>query len=139
MGYPFFLITIKTIPYSLYGYLFSGVPPDAGIFVAFNRQVLESILKMPGSRPFVVAMIGCSGLPMASIPVARKQRLIGHSAYNFRGRLKSAWRGIVWALSWKWRTFLIAIYPGYRHAKKNKKSSPTPVKIAQYFGGQFDP
>jgi glycosyltransferase involved in cell wall biosynthesis len=83
----------------------SGVPPDAGIFVALSRNAVNHLLDMEGPRPFVVAMIGCTNLPMASIPVERNERSVGASAYSSRMRLKSAWRGIWWTLCWK-RPFL---------------------------------
>ncbi len=81
----------------------SGVPPDAGLYVVLNREMVERLLAMRGPSPFVVAMIGCAGLPMASIPVERSPRPGGRSAYSFRGRLRSGWRGVAWTLSWKWR------------------------------------
>jgi len=82
-------------------HMLSGVPPDAGIFVALSRNAVNRLLEMEGPRPFVVAMIGCTNLPMVSIPVERDERSVGASAYSFRMRLKSAWRGIWWTLCWK--------------------------------------
>ncbi len=81
-----------------------GVPPDAGIFAAVSKPAVERVLAMRGPAPFVVAMIGCAGLPMASIPVERAPRSSGSSAYSARGRVKSAWRAFVWVLVWRLRT-----------------------------------
>jgi len=82
-------------------HLLSGVPADAGLYVALSRAAVERLLEMQGPRPFVVAMIGCTGLAMTSIPVERNQRPLGDSAYSFRMRLASAWRGIWWTLCWQ--------------------------------------
>ena len=78
-----------------------GLPPDAGLFVALNRPLAKHLLQMRGPAPMVVAMIGCSGFPAASIPVTRAIRPVGSSAYNSWGRLRSAWRGIAWVLARK--------------------------------------
>lgn len=78
-----------------------GVPPDAGIFAAVSKRTVERVLAMRGPAPFVVAMIGCAGLPMTSIPVERAPRPNGSSAYSTRGRARSAWRAFVWVLAWR--------------------------------------
>ena len=83
--------------------LLCGVPADAGIFVAMHRSLVERLLKMGGPKPFVVAMIGCAGLPMATLPVVRDVRPNGASAYSTWGRIKSGWRGIAFVLAWKWQ------------------------------------
>ncbi len=87
-------------------HLLCGVPADAGLFVALDRSLVNRLLAMNGSEPFVVAMIGCTGLPMASIPVARARRPGGRSAYTVPARTRSAWRAVVWVVSWKTRAFL---------------------------------
>ena len=84
-------------------HLLCRVPADAGLFVALNRTITERLPVLGGPKPFVVAMIGCIGLPMSSVPVARARRPIGASAYSFRARLKSAWRALVWVASWRCR------------------------------------
>jgi glycosyltransferase involved in cell wall biosynthesis len=98
---PFRLLTSRLFKGLLH--LICGVPADAGIFVTLNRVMVERLLAMNGPAPFVVAMIGCTGLPMTSVPVVRDPRPSGESAYSTWGRLKSAWRGVAWALSWKLR------------------------------------
>ena len=84
----------------------AGVPADAGIFCLLSRALAEKLLSMNDGRASIVAMIGCAGLPMISVPVIRAQRRAGQSAYNTRMRIKNAWRAIAWALHWKWRTWL---------------------------------
>lgn len=84
-------------------HLLCGVPSDAGLFVAMNREMVESLLSFDGQRPFLTAMISCTGLPLTSIPVERVRRFAGSSAYSFLGRLKSGLRAVRWIISWKLR------------------------------------
>lgn len=79
----------------------SGVPIDAGMFVALSRGMVERLLAMNVSRPFIVAMIGCAGLPLASIPVERSCRPSGHSAYSSWKRLKTGCLAIIQVLKLK--------------------------------------
>jgi glycosyltransferase involved in cell wall biosynthesis len=107
--------------------LLCGVPIEAGLFVALNRPMVERLLALGGPHPFVVAMIGCTGLSMASIPVMRDQRARGQSAYSFWGRLQSGWRAVAWVLSWRWRA-VCRISPC--------NISEAPVKA--YIGSRFE-
>jgi glycosyltransferase involved in cell wall biosynthesis len=116
-------------------HLLTGIPADAGIFVAMNRVMVTRLLTLGGPHPMIVAMIGCAGLPMVSIPVVRARRPTGSSAYNSWGRLKSGWRAIAWVLDWKWRTLHhlssrgmdlppIKAYLGARFTSKESKCEP---------------
>ncbi len=62
-----------------------GVPPDAGLYVALSRRLVEELLRR---RPdtWILPMIGFSGLPMTSVPVERSPRSRGRSAYSAWGR-----------------------------------------------------
>lgn len=73
-------------------HLVSGVPRDAGLFVALRHDAVRRLLEHSTDRPFVVAMIGCLGLETTSVPVERPSRPVGHSAYSNLERLRSAWR-----------------------------------------------
>ena len=84
--------------------LLCGVPADAGLYVAMNRQMLERVLALDNPRPHLVAMIGCAGLPVVSIPVRRAERAAGRSAYTSWDRLGVAWGALTWALAHKLRT-----------------------------------
>jgi hypothetical protein len=79
----------------------AGVPTDAGLFVLLTREMIDRLLDMPGDDPYVVAMIGCTGLPMTSVPIQRAPRRSGASAYSSRGRVAAAWRAVRWTLAWK--------------------------------------
>lgn len=106
--------------------LLAGVPVDAGIFVAMHHSLVDRLLGMGGDKPFVVAMIGCAGLPMTSVPVRRDLRPSGESAYSGWGRLKSGWRGVAYVVSWKWHALRRASRP---------RASCAPVRA--YFGARF--
>jgi glycosyltransferase involved in cell wall biosynthesis len=82
-----------------------GVPKDAGMFIAIHRALIDQLLTIPGRRHSLPAMIGCVGLPMISIPIARARRPSGKSAYNFQLRLKNAWHSLSYILMWKFRCF----------------------------------
>lgn len=95
------LLTSRIFKHLLH--LMCGVPADAGMFVAMNRQMVERLLAYREPRPFVLAMIGCTGLPLASIPVVRSQRARGRSGYSLWGRLKTALLALALVPFWKWR------------------------------------
>ncbi|MEW6231237.1 MAG: glycosyltransferase family 2 protein [Chloroflexota bacterium] len=107
-------------------HLLCGVPADAGLFVAMNRQMVERLLAFDEPRPFVVAMIGCTGLPLASIPVLRSQRLSGHSAYTLWKRFMTGCLAISWVLTWKWRR-------NRQVAKQHVSQAP----VRAYIGARF--
>ncbi len=81
----------------------AGLPPDAGLFVALERPVVDRVLELDGSRPFVTAMIAATGYPTASVPVPRATRPSGSSAYRSRDRVAAAARGLSWAVAWRLR------------------------------------
>jgi glycosyltransferase involved in cell wall biosynthesis len=83
--------------------LLAGVPPDASTFVALSRPLVDRLLGMGGPRPSLVAMIGCGGLPVTSVPVDRAPRRDGRSAYSHAARLLSAWRAVRWIVWWRLR------------------------------------
>lgn len=79
----------------------TGLPADAGMFVAMDRAVVDRLLAMHVSDPFVVAMIGCAGLPTRSIPVERAPRALGASAYSTPMRLSTGGRALLLAVRLK--------------------------------------
>jgi glycosyltransferase involved in cell wall biosynthesis len=66
----------------------AGVPRDAGLFVAMDRRLVDALLAMRWRRPFVVAMVGCTGMKVGSVPVRREPRPSGRSAYTSAARLR---------------------------------------------------
>jgi len=82
-------------------HLLAGVPADAGMFVVFDRRVAERLLAYRPRWPFVVAMIGSTGLPMISIPIRRDRRASGGSAYTSWDRLRVGVQTLAWAAAWR--------------------------------------
>ena len=80
-----------------------GVPADAGVFVILHRSLVQRILALGGPCPFLVAMIGSTGLPAVSVPVARDPRPVGVSAYSGWDRLRSAMAALAWLALWRMR------------------------------------
>jgi glycosyltransferase involved in cell wall biosynthesis len=74
---------------------------DAGVFVVLDRPTVSRLLSMENGAPFVVAMIGCAGAPLASVPVVRSPRPTGESAYSSWRRLRSGLRGVAWVIRWR--------------------------------------
>lgn len=81
-----------------------GTPTDAGLYVAMSHAMVERLLAFDEPGPSVVAMVGCAGLPVTSIPVRRARRSDGRSAYSEWKRLKMSLLALTWILSWKWRS-----------------------------------
>lgn len=73
----------------------TGLPPDAGAFLALDRSAREAVLQ--ARAPSLVAAIGASRLPVASIPVTRDVRLLGDSAWTLRARAAQSARTLAWA------------------------------------------
>ena len=80
-----------------------GVPADAGAFVMLHRSLVQRLLALGGPCPFLVAMIGSTGLPAVSVPVARGPRDGGVSAYSGWDRLMSALGALTWLALWRLR------------------------------------
>lgn len=81
----------------------AGVPADAGTFVLLSRPLVDRLVRMGGPSPAVVAMIGCAGARVASVPVERARRPEGRSAYSPAARLRSGLRSVRWVLWWRLR------------------------------------
>jgi len=81
-------------------HIVSGLPRDAGAFVAIDRETIDKLLALRGPAPFIPTMIWCTGAPLKSIPIERSPRAQGESAYSSLRRLNSARRAFAWIL-WK--------------------------------------
>lgn len=82
-------------------HLLTGIPVNAGIFVAMKREMVEKLLKFHSPRPFMTAMIGLTGLNVKSITVKRNVRATGKSRYSTWNRLVIGVMAIVWTIYWK--------------------------------------
>jgi glycosyltransferase involved in cell wall biosynthesis len=74
----------------------TGLPADAGAFVALGPEVREAVLRL--DPPSVVAAVGVAGLPVASVPVERSARAHGRSAWNAAARLRQSARTVAWTV-----------------------------------------
>ena len=75
----------------------TGLPPDAGAFLALSPRAREEVLRL--RAPSLVASIGAARLAAVSVPVARAPREVGTSAWTTRARLRQSARTLGWALS----------------------------------------
>jgi glycosyltransferase involved in cell wall biosynthesis len=74
----------------------TGLPPDAGAFVALGPAARHAILRR--DAPSIVAAIGVAGLRVASLPVPRVPRPSGGSAWSGTARLRQSARTLTWAM-----------------------------------------
>jgi hypothetical protein len=77
----------------------TGLPPDAGAFLAMGAGVRRSVLDaVQGGAPSVVLAVARAGEPVTSVPVARDVRTEGESAWTARARLRQSLQSLYWAL-----------------------------------------
>ena len=76
-----------------------STPTDAGLYVAMRRDMVERVLAFGEPGPSVVAMSGCVGLPMSSVPVQRAPRSTGRSGYSVWTRMNMGALTIVWVVA----------------------------------------
>ncbi|MGY1638841.1 glycosyltransferase [Geodermatophilus sp. SYSU D00742] len=74
----------------------TGLPPDAGAFLAMGPAVREAVLA--AEAPSVVLAVGAARRPVTSVPVTRDRRPEGSSAWTTRARLAQSARSLAWAL-----------------------------------------
>jgi undecaprenyl-phosphate 4-deoxy-4-formamido-L-arabinose transferase len=75
----------------------TGLPPDAGAFLALGPRVCSAVLAASGA-PSVVLAVGVARRPVTSVPVSRAVRPEGRSAWTPRARLGQSVRSLGWAL-----------------------------------------
>lgn len=78
-------------------HLLCGLPRDAGLCFVAHRRAVSSLLERRADG-WILPMLGLSGHPATSLPVARDARSEGRSAYSGWGRLRVAVPPIVYAL-----------------------------------------
>jgi polyisoprenyl-phosphate glycosyltransferase len=74
----------------------TGLPPDAGAFLALGPAVRAVVLA--AAAPSVVLAVGVARRPVTSVPVVRDVRPEGRSAWTARARLRQSVRSLWWAL-----------------------------------------
>jgi polyisoprenyl-phosphate glycosyltransferase len=76
----------------------TGLPPDAGAFLAMGPLVRDAVVTaVEAGAPSVVLAVPRAGLPTASVPVTRHRRPVGRSAWSGRARLRQSVRSLAWA------------------------------------------
>jgi hypothetical protein len=77
----------------------TGLPPDAGAFLAMGRGVRDAVVTavQEEGAPSVVLAVARAGRPVTSLPVARDRRTAGRSAWSARARLRQSVRSLAWA------------------------------------------
>ncbi|MBI3601427.1 MAG: glycosyltransferase family 2 protein [Candidatus Omnitrophica bacterium] len=81
------------------------VPRDAGMFFVISKDVKEKIVKMRGSKPFVIAMLGMVSIPKINCPVERKKKLAQASGYSSGQRILIGMRAVIYALQCRFGFF----------------------------------
>jgi hypothetical protein len=81
--------------------LLTGLPADAGAFLVMSSRMQRFLTSAGGPHPYLVSMIGCSGLPVLSVPVIRARRTTGRSAYSSLTRVRAGLGAMRWIAWWK--------------------------------------
>jgi glycosyltransferase involved in cell wall biosynthesis len=78
----------------------TGLPPDAGAFVAMDRAVRTAVVTevLAGRAPSVVLAVARARRPVVSVPVVRDVRAHGTSSWTTAARLRQSLRSLTWAL-----------------------------------------
>ncbi|HSX04666.1 MAG TPA: glycosyltransferase family 2 protein [Rhabdochlamydiaceae bacterium] len=95
-------------------------PIDAGLFVALDRSVVSSLLKMSRISSYLVGMIGFAAKNIRSIPVVRNRRAEGFSTYSCAQRIKLGSKALYEMLSLKWFFFRKVFMKAEDQVKRRK-------------------
>ncbi|GAA4758358.1 hypothetical protein GCM10023199_42700 [Actinomycetospora chibensis] len=96
--------------------LLTGLPPDAGAFLALGPRGRDTVLD--ARAPSLVAAVGAARLAVRSIPVARDARSEGRSAWTAAARARQSLRTLWWlrpawlSTAWWWGPALVALLLG---------------------------
>ncbi|MEO8369345.1 MAG: glycosyltransferase family 2 protein [Candidatus Solibacter sp.] len=72
----------------------TGIPGDAGAYLAITRKALDAILPIETPSPYLQALLASTRLPFHGVPVQRAIRPAGQSAYSEWARLRLAMRSL---------------------------------------------
>ena len=81
----------------------SGMPADAGAFMAMTRAVADRAAALASHKPYLTAAVAQIAGEVRSIPVVRASRSSGTSAYSGTMRAGLAARALIQALKWRAR------------------------------------
>lgn len=83
-------------------HVFLGLPVDAGLFCAMNREAMQCLARWDLRHPFLQVMLACAGARFVSLPVPRQRRSSGLSSYSFWQRVRLGLRAVTLAVRLKW-------------------------------------
>jgi polyisoprenyl-phosphate glycosyltransferase len=81
--------------------LVTGMPADAGAFIAMRRHVVARVAALPDRAPFIAAAVAWTGRPVATVPVVRDARPGGTSSYTAGMRLRTGASALAQAIRWR--------------------------------------
>ncbi len=73
------------------GFVYKGLPVDAGDFRLISRNCLNGLQQMRETHRFLRGMVAWVGYPQIGVPYERAARVAGSSKYPLRKMLKFAW------------------------------------------------
>jgi glycosyltransferase involved in cell wall biosynthesis len=79
----------------------TGVPVDAGTFLAMTREARDRILRFETASPCLPVLLAAARLRLGSVAVTRDPRPAGESAYSHWMRIRLAWQDL--RSAWKIR------------------------------------
>jgi|GEM_PF-439684 len=79
-------------------FILTGLPRNAGMFFVCRSEVVKRLLGFRISRPFIPVLLARTGFPMLSLPVVRKKRTIGQSAYSHWKRFRMTFNALLCVL-----------------------------------------
>jgi polyisoprenyl-phosphate glycosyltransferase len=74
----------------------TGLPSDAGAFLAVSHRARDTILELRG--PSLVVALGAARIPVASMPITRSPRPVGSSTWTTANRVGHSARCLAWVL-----------------------------------------
>lgn len=102
------------------------LPPDAGLFVAMKREMVECLLDFRDADPYIVGLMGRTGLPLVSIPIERLPAPNYESGYTNWMRLRLAWRALATTAG-----------PLRKAASINRRVRQAAPQVCEYIGARF--
>ncbi len=70
------------------------IPPDAGLFMVMRKELVDRVLEFRTRDPYLISLVGNTGLALKSIPVKRPPSRERQSSYTLAKRLHVAWRAL---------------------------------------------
>lgn len=88
-------------------HIICGSPVDSGIYVLMTRKLIRRLLKFEVKNPYIISMIGLTGLRTTSIPIERSVRDVGVTSYSSWMRIKLGSSAVFWSLKYRLRTLFL--------------------------------